>query len=227
MAGFLCADPCLWYQHSWQLWPEVRKADLSLPEGKEWLLCQHWELFIFSCEGFALHVLSRWVPAVPGSNSQLDPWFCAHSSVLTLSLWSFCSVTCTSSTAQPGRWRHLCSFSVSVHATSTCMDYGTSGKSPSTSEWLLFLLTRSWQGSSWRSSLTVAYEKNLGVCYSVFTTFFFFLHSPGQKQLRVFFNHPWQWFLQGEQFQATWDRQGAVIVSNTQQGVQLYLTWQW
>lgn len=32
----------------------------------------------FPLEGFALHMLSRWVPAVPGSNSQLDPWFCAE-----------------------------------------------------------------------------------------------------------------------------------------------------
>lgn len=38
---------------------------------------------MFSCEGLALHMLSGWVP---GSNCQLDPWFCAEFSANSPSL---------------------------------------------------------------------------------------------------------------------------------------------
>lgn len=101
-----------WGGKSWSVNAWGGKCDSSVSTGSSSFSPLRVLLFTCSVDGFQLSqaAIPSWIPGF------------VQSSVLTLPLCSFCSVTCTSSTAQPGRWRHLCSFSVSAHATSTCMD---------------------------------------------------------------------------------------------------------
>lgn len=76
-------DLCLWHQHSWELWPEVTKADLSLPEGEKVTPLSALGAFHFLLWGFC------WVVGFQLCNSQLDPWICAEFSANSPSLLLF------------------------------------------------------------------------------------------------------------------------------------------
>lgn len=161
-------------------------------------------------------------------NSQLDPWFCAEFRANSPSLLLLqCYLYLFYSSARKVKTFVLlfcvCSCNIYLYGLRNLWQISFHIGVASLSSYQILtrqLLEKQPDCGVWKQNKT-----KLGVCYSVFTTLFFVFTWPKIAQ-SGFFNHPWQWLLQGEKLQATWDEQDPVILSSTQRGVQLYFTWQ-